>query len=159
MSKIELKNVVFMAREEAEAKYGRSFWSVISISSTNPAALQHGWHSVLRLQFDDIDVADPEFQADKSCVMFNEDHAKQIIEFVTAAKASGQVEGIMVHCLAGISRSAAVAKWIAEQHGLPFSDSYSLYNRHIYRVLRCTQNKLDFGSRDDEGDGSSGFRL
>lgn len=159
MSKIELKNVVFMDREKAESKYGWPELAMISISSGIPAKLQHGWHSVLRLQFDDIDVAEPEFQPAEPYVIFNEDHAKQVIEFVTAAKESGQVEGIMVHCHAGISRSAAVAKWIAEKYGLPFSESYSLYNRHIYRVLRITQNKLDFGSRDDEGDGSSGFRL
>jgi predicted protein tyrosine phosphatase len=46
-----------------------------------------------------------------------------------------KVVGIVVHCHAGISRSGAVAKWIAEQYKLDFNQDYQLFNKHVYRQL------------------------
>ena len=130
MSRLELKNVVFTGRDQAEASAAWAHWAVISISGLNPANLKEGWHSVLRLEFDDIDVEEEPY------ILFNESQAEQISNVVTEAFDSHEVEGILIHCQAGISRSAAVAKWIAERYGLPFPNKYSLYNKHVYRVLR-----------------------
>lgn len=132
MRRLELKNVVFTGRDQAEASPAWPHWAVISISGMNPAVLKDGWHSVLRLEFDDIDVEEEPY------IIFNELHAEQIIDFVTEACDSHEVEGILIHCQAGISRSAAVAKWIAERYELPFPDKYMLFNKHVYRVLRST---------------------
>lgn len=123
--------MTFTGRSQAEALYGRSHWAVISITQPGEKVdLRSGWHSVLRLHFHDID------QPEDPYTLFDESHAKQIIDFVSAVNDSGQVEGILVHCQAGISRSAAVARWIADQCELPFPDGYSLYNKYVYRVLR-----------------------
>jgi len=127
---MELKNVVFTGRDQAEASLGWPHWAVISISGLNPAVLKGGWHSVLRLEFDDVDTPEEPY------IMFSPAHANQIIDFAEAARDSHEVEGILVHCQAGISRSAAVAKWIAEKYGLPYPDKYSLYNKYVYSTLR-----------------------
>jgi predicted protein tyrosine phosphatase len=125
-----LETVIFMGRIEAETELAKPDWVVISLSEwgVEPAKLKEGWHSILRLEFHDID--EPQEPYD----LFNEDQARRIIQFVEAH--AGNSQGILVHCRAGISRSAAVAKWIAEQYGLPFNEQYSLYNKHVYRVLR-----------------------
>lgn len=60
-----LQNVMFASRAEAEARAGWPDWSVISITGLNPAQLKSGWRSILRIEFDDIDVTNPDFQAEE----------------------------------------------------------------------------------------------
>jgi len=148
---MELKNVVFTGRDQAEASIGWPHWAVISITAEKPAALREGWHSILRLEFDDIDMVG-DFDAAAPYILFNDTHANKIIEFAKAVRDSHKVEGILVHCQAGISRSAAVAKWIAEQYQLPFAESYALYNKHVYRVLRNEMLRMDLSESSDKGD-------
>lgn len=124
-----MKRVQFVSKATAESLQGRSDTAVISINGLDPAHLRDGWHSVLRLEFDDVDVAEEPY------ILFNAEHARLIVEFVRECNSNG-VETIIVHCNAGISRSAAVAKWIADQYGLPFPAAYMIYNKHVYRVLR-----------------------
>jgi len=140
MRRLELKNVIFTGRDQAEASVGWSHWAVISISGLNPAVLKEGWHSLLRLEFDDIDVEEEPY------ILFCESQAEKIIDFVEKARDSQKVEGILVHCQAGISRSAAVAKWIAERYQLPFPSKYMLYNKHVYRVLRSAMMRRRLAS-------------
>ncbi len=127
-----LRQVVFMGRIEAEKESSRSNWAVISITEpdTEPAHLKTGWHAVLRQEFHDVDYSD----ASDPYTLFSEHQARELVTFLTKVEAEG-VEGILVHCKAGISRSAAVARWIAFGYGLPFVENYSLYNRHIFRLL------------------------
>lgn len=150
--RMELKNVVFTGRDQAEASIGWPHWAVISITAEQPAALKEGWHSILRLEFDDIDVVG-DFDTPKPYILFNDTHANRIIEFAEAVSESHKVEGILVHCQAGISRSAAVAKWISEKYQLPFAESYALYNKHVYRVLReeMLRRRLDESAQEEEG--------
>ena len=63
---------------------------------------------------------------------------KESVEFVRLV--APNVEGILVHCKAGISRSAAVAKWICERFDLPFSDRYTQFNQHVYTMLVTADN-------------------
>ena len=123
-----MKQVIFKSRKEAEASQPSLEWAVISINGLDPARLQAGWLEVLRVEFDDVDVAE------EPHILFSDYEARQIEQFVARVNDKG-VEGILVHCNAGISRSAAVAKWIAEKHDLPFPAGYMLYNKHVYRVL------------------------
>jgi len=126
-----LKHVIFTSAESACGRPAWSNWAVISItdSGADDARLQLGWDRVLRLSFDDIDHDDGEF------VLFDEHHAQAILEFVQLCDEEN-VEGILVHCKKGISRSAAVAKWICQKHGLSFPVDYAEYNKLIYTVLR-----------------------
>lgn len=119
-------------------------WRVISICEplAPAAALSPTWNAVLHLKFDDIDTPN------ELRTTFSAGHAALILDFVEQASAEN-IDGILVHCHAGISRSAAVAKFIAEQHQLPFPERYSVYNRHVYRLLRCTAWVRSLSGSDD----------
>lgn len=122
------KQVVFFSQANAEAQEAVSNWAVISITTpAEPdAVLKPGWHSVLRLKFEDTD--------DASCAgAFGDGLARTVVDFVRGLE--DPVEGILVHCFAGISRSAAVAKFIADTYKLRFPDTYASYNKLIYRRL------------------------
>lgn len=124
-----IKEVRFVSRREAESIDGFADWAIISISDPfhYPATLKGGWHSVLRLEFSDIE------QESKLKTLFSEKEAREVVDFVRQANAAG-CAGVLVHCKAGVSRSAAIAKWIATQFNLP-NDHYAGYNRHIFAVL------------------------
>lgn len=126
-----LKHVIFTSQESACNRPAWSNWAVISItdSGTNDAPLQIGWQQILRLSFDDIDHGDGEY------LLFDVHHAQSILEFVQLCN-DEKAEGILVHCRQGISRSAAVAKWICQNRGLSFPADYDQFNKHIYTVLR-----------------------
>jgi predicted protein tyrosine phosphatase len=123
-----LKTILFTDKPTAERNAGQPDWAVISITGfAQSASLRDGWLDVLRLEFDDTDDKDTIFA-------FNVLLADQINRFVDKVKERGAA-GILVHCHAGVSRSAAVAKWIARREGLPFNDRYELYNKLVYSVL------------------------
>lgn len=130
---MSLKHVMFCSQKDAEKKASWGDWAVISVTSscTYPANLKNGWWNVLRLEFDDIDIHEDPYQ------MFNEKHAREIIAFVRRCHESGgECTGILVHCTAGISRSAAIVMWISDRYRLPFTLGYSLYNKLVYQILR-----------------------
>ena len=104
---------------------------MISISEplNYPAQLKSGWHGILRLEFHDIE------NENKPQTIFSRQHALDIVAFVHQAHI-GACEGILVHCKAGISRSSAVAKWIAEKYNLPFDRDYNLCNHRVYTTLK-----------------------
>jgi predicted protein tyrosine phosphatase len=130
-----LKTILFCDKPTAERNEGQPDWAVISITGfAQSASLRDGWLDVLRLEFYDTDDKDTIFS-------FNVLQADQINRFVDKVKEQGAA-GILVHCHAGVSRSAAVAKWIARREGLPFNDRYELYNKLVYSVL------WNYGNRD-----------
>jgi protein-tyrosine phosphatase len=88
-----------------------------------------GWHAVHRLEFHDIEVEMPDEPFD----LMSEQQAQDLVKFVHSIVSD--VEGIIVHCRAGISRSATVAKWIAEVYGIKFNYAYDRYNMHVYKLL------------------------
>jgi predicted protein tyrosine phosphatase len=102
--------------------------------------IKEGWYKTLRLVFDDIDHL---FEYDRRpLVIFNEEMAKQIIDFCNEIQLDDKVEGIIVHGAAGVSRSAGIAKFIAEKYNLRFNHNYSLYNKLVYRTLFNLEHKL-----------------
>jgi predicted protein tyrosine phosphatase len=101
----------------------------ITSPSSNPANLKVGWKKLLRLEFDDIE------HEEAPLILFTPEHARQIIEFAALCQ-QASIEGIVVHCRAGISRSAAVARWIADTYALPFPVQYDRHNKHVYAILR-----------------------
>jgi len=126
-----LSTVLFCSRKEIQARPAWPNWAVISVNDTctYPANLKPGWERVLRLTFDDIDAEQEPYQ------LFSAEQGREVIEFVKDFTLSGG-DGILVHCNAGISRSAAIAKWVAERYRLPFPNSYNLYNKHVFNTLR-----------------------
>jgi predicted protein tyrosine phosphatase len=105
-------------------------WAVISITEQGfyTANLQRGWNNILRLKFHDVD------EPTEPWVDFAKEDTRKIIEFVAHVH-GGDAEGIMAHYKAGISRSAAVEKYIAEKHIFPFNHSFAEYNKLVYRIL------------------------
>lgn len=93
------------------------------------------WYKVLYLRFHDIDTTKCSDEWVARSTPFNDEHVQQIKEFLNLVE--NNVDGVWVHCEAGISRSAAVAKYIDLKYDSKvFPDSYSLYNKFIYGKLR-----------------------
>lgn len=118
---------------------------LISVTSPNtrgskPAVLHPCWRDVLRLEFHDIDPNTRSRRKQKDLCFFTVDHAQRIIKFLEQHADAPETE-IWVHCEAGISRSAAIAKFAAQVYSLEFPEAYSLYNRHIFSTLLSTYYK------------------
>lgn len=126
-----LKHVIFTSQQSACSRAAWNNWAVISITDSGVASapLQEGWQAVLRVEFDDI------VQPEEPYKIFDERLARQIIEFVMRCNADN-LEGLLVHCGAGVSRSSAVAKWVAEKYRLGFPDGYEKYNKLVYQILK-----------------------
>lgn len=125
--------VIFVSRSTAETTPGWKDWAIISISEPGfpgEAKLMRGWHSVCRVHFDDVDPAIP---CGEPHQLMNEADALKITQFVR--EVAPHVDGILVHCKAGVSRSAAVAKWISRQFDVPFNHKYERHNKHVYNML------------------------
>ena len=87
---------------------------------------------VLRVAFPDAETASETFA---ESVLFSDEHARRIWDFVLLHRAD--VERIVVHCDAGMSRSPAVAAAIAEKLGLDGSEFLGGRYRPNARVLRA----------------------
>lgn len=101
-----------MCRASVETLSTNRSIAIISITDPHlrPATIPKlpGLRAVLRLTF--WDVADPN-QAD----VFTHEMADQILDFVNAHR--DEVDAFVVHCEAGISRSAGVAEALSEALG------------------------------------------
>lgn len=135
--------VKFRSRKAAETAQPDPAVAVVSI--TNPdgrADLKEGWRAVLRVEFHDIDpekIENAFLRADllRVYIPMQEQQAAEIIRFVDQQVQAG-CSGFLVHCEAGVSRSAAVAKWIVDYYGLVSIDAITkLHNRHVYRLLQA----------------------
>ena len=103
-----------------------SFKVTPNFSRDNPNII-----GVCRVAFDDI------YQDVSGMIAFNADHAKKIIDFID--RNFDQVDCIVFHCYAGISRSAAVAKVVCDYKGIDssFIDKAGIYqpNDYVVRVF------------------------
>jgi predicted protein tyrosine phosphatase len=125
-----IRNVIFVSQAVACGLSPDERLAVVSVTEPGfgPALLQPGWRDVLRLSFHDVDAAVDGY------LIFAEAQADALIDWLTAVE--DRVDGIVVHCVAGISRSAAVAKFVADRYTVVgFDHSYLRYNRLVYRVL------------------------
>ena len=121
-----IREVSFLSQAGAEAMRPLPREGVISITGSGypQARLRRGWSRVLRLVFDDVEK--PIFGA----AHFDKDHAEEILRWLDEVE--GKVDKVFVHCHAGRSRSAAVAKFIAEKYDL--SGGIRVYEEHNSRV-------------------------
>ena len=126
--------VSFVDHATAEGMMPKADWAIISITGFNPYAVNNeadlhpDWAEVLRLEFDDVSIRGDQFHG------ITEEQAAQIIAFLNSVQ--HKVDKVFVHCLAGVSRSAGVAKFIAERYGLEFDHGYGLYNPLVYDTLK-----------------------
>lgn len=125
-----IKGVTFVSREVAEDMMPTTEVGMISLTDPGSrlAALRKGWGAVLKLRFHDID------KQWQNYVMMSVDQARELLEWME--KHEDHLEGIVVHCEQGISRSAAVAKFLRERYELPVDEPDVLFhNKHVYRLL------------------------
>lgn len=130
-----LNKVIFVSRTAAENLSGDwQDWAIISISDPlfpGEAKLQEeSFYEILRVGFHDVL---PDRQYDEPVVIMVHKDARKIVDFVRTV--APEINGIIVHCKAGVSRSAAVAKWICESYGMPFRENYTQFNQHVYELL------------------------
>lgn len=135
--------VIFVPRANAEAIDGWKNWAVISIIDPGQERVKLGksWSFVLRLEFHDLDpIRFPNLvESDSQQGFMSQGQAEEIVRFVSDLPES--VDGILIQCHAGVSRSAAGAKWVAGHFRVPFNKSYDKFNRHVYNLL------IDAGKR------------
>lgn len=125
----------------------RDVWEELEAAAmvpTHPAKLdEHSWADVLRLEFHD---AEPS-ATKKFRIYFSEKQAMEVIEFLSKHAGTG-VKEVFVHCDAGISRSAAIAKFAAQQYGMYFDPKYSVYNKFVFSTLLKVSGQIPRGPED-----------
>ena len=130
-----MRRVLFVSQRQAESMHPPSGAALISITDPHraPANLSTDWAAVLRVAFDDVDAVTFPGQ-DLHLREISADQVAEIAAFVAAVWP--RCKRFVVHCRHGISRSAAVAKAIADASGTWFPPEYSEYNRFVYLALR-----------------------
>lgn len=88
-----------------------------------PLFLEKEYVDVLSMRFDDI----RDLKQAEGCVVFNEQHAEEIRDFVEKNK--NRFLELMVHCDAGVSRSCAVGAAIGDYYGWQYDGA--ILTRHI----------------------------
>lgn len=87
--------------------------------------------SVLTLFFDDIE------KEEAGLKLMDTFQAKQIIEFI---KENSDVDTLLIHCFAGVSRSRAVGAFAGEFLGIPCTESQT-FNNYVYDLLKTVELK------------------
>ena len=128
-----------MSEERACDMRGNAFTGFISIvdpprwveagyGEPREAKLDKKWGDILRLWIHDID------KPWQNYVLFNEAHADQVIDWLKSHEE--EFKAVLVHCAMGISRSAAIARFIAKIYDLDFDEREGMqFNRHVFNTL------------------------
>jgi hypothetical protein len=131
-----LQRVAFVSVYQARKLAGRSDTAVISIHDRHfSPALRAGFADVLTLEFDDHD--DDRDGRDALADKFTPEQAARLRAWVTRIREEDRARGLLVHCNAGISRSAAVAWWVHREFEVPLCTRFPAHhlNRHVLRLL------------------------
>lgn len=137
---------LFMKEEHVEP------YIVISINNTGQVTnlpLGKGLKSILLLEIDDLEKEVP------NCTLMNKTHAREIRKFVDNFK--HKVNHIVIHCTAGVSRSAAVGftleRYLNEDDKHLFESRQYHPNKLIYKLmckeLYLTYNEPKFSALRD----------
>lgn len=133
-----IESVVFLSRPAMQQLQATPDAIVISLSAPNdPACIANGWRSVLQLEFDDLceavmgvpvgSVPDADSEGHLVREFFgalyrlpDSRHAKAIADFLSRHEGGCcDFVSVIVHCDHGISRSAAVAQYVADRYSVP----------------------------------------
>ena len=112
-------------------------YAVISIQDTSGFGIEFRESSyckgVLTLYFDDIEEPCSGYQ------LINAAQAEQIIQFI---KNHQDIDTLLIHCYAGVSRSRAVGVFASELLGIPFSTDRA-FNEYVYSILKDTAKEVE----------------
>jgi predicted protein tyrosine phosphatase len=122
-------SLLVLSRTDAEAYDPSGVEVCISISNpqTDPVPLSEKFQDIIRLVFTDIAGPSP-LPFDR---LFSPDHAEAVVEFVSRWR---HCDRIVVHCVAGQSRSPAVAMGICEVFGWAIGtleQDHPLWNTYV----------------------------
>ena len=126
--------IVVLNRIEAEEFDCPNAWGCISIANTEQDFAEipdENREALLQLAFADITTPQEGYN------LFHDDQAHDILDFITTYW--DEIETLLVHCDAGISRSSAVAAAIARlklNDESEFLESPFEPNPKVYRILR-----------------------
>lgn len=137
MSKYTFKStrleLVFIPLVEAERLVPKQSWALISISdpSVKPCIRYEQWSHSIRLDFEDV-------ASDEDGIVFSEAMAVRLIEFALSLPET--VNLLVIHCIAGVSRSGAVMKFLTkfvfrDCYNFIFDKGYHQYNYTVYKTL------------------------
>lgn len=134
-----LKRVMFVSRNAIENLAGDwSDFALISIYDPSPAAGMINLKAFRRAKSFHFHDVVPEREYEEAVVHMDEAQASDMVAFLHEIESD--VEGVLVNCGAGVSRSAAVAKWTCGSLRIPFNGRYDKYNKHVYKLL-CEAEK------------------
>ena len=126
---------VFMSRSKFVDTVGTSdkiFISIVGEETNYKRPYLNGcWYVGLFLKFDDCENT-------KDGILMTDDDAKQIINFLVDFQNKKTEFELIVHCFAGISRSAAIIKFFEDYISRESNKKYTLYpyyNKFIYSKL------------------------
>jgi len=131
-----IRSVDFISRLKAESLPARNDLAVISITEpeADPAVISCDEDRILRLVFHDVD---PGSETETCWTLFDTAHAEQVLGFVRRVHVDPQEFDLVIHCRAGISRSAALALFAAADTGCDFPRKpfAGLANKHMLTTL------------------------
>jgi predicted protein tyrosine phosphatase len=128
-----IRIVKFFTAERILAIEG-DFPNVGLISITDPdrkLRLRSTWASVLQIRFRNLEDA-----YHRQVAPFTEYYAEQIVKWLRQNE--DRFKGVYVHCVYGLSRSAAVAKFVAEVYNIPLNaEKTRFYDPLTYGLLKA----------------------
>jgi len=129
-----IRSLEYVSLDEAVCFVPTEPTIAISILSPGraPAALHASIDPVLRLYFEDTTAKDGE---NARAGVFSEAHARQVLDFIRTHKATPDPYHLLIHCEAGISRSAAVAVFAASECLLPLTGQFAFLNPWVLSTL------------------------
>ena len=131
-----IQRVAFVSLYQAQKLTGRADTVVISVCDRHyRAKLQSGFADVLDLYFDDYD---PNRDGQRDHVdPFTAELADIARQWVIRHHSNSAALSALVHCYAGLSRSAALAWWINQEFNIPLTTSFTLahLNGHVLHTL------------------------
>lgn len=146
ISRAQFKRINFYPTSENPTKQTHAF---ISIRGTEPDEIQKPrinaplWYKGIMLVFDDVDTTDSKII--RNLQPITQDQCETICNFVQSLHHDELTLNLIVHCYAGVSRSAGVGKWINDTFKLelPNYSNNMLYNRFVYRQLTLCWERLN----------------
>jgi len=134
-----INQVFYASRELAESLVGNPYMAVISITDpgTPEAKLDPMFRHVLRLSFFDALPAD-EYLPAPMPGLFDHLMARHIGDFVEELHSAPFEISMMVHCEYGVSRSAAVALFVAAATGAPLRAREFAYEANDWVINRLS---------------------
>lgn len=132
-------------------------WSLISVTNTKEDSLTGNekirlktilhCNDILQLQFGDFEPGKyyntftDRTEPVPERVLFNKKQAQEVIDFVNILQKKEEQETLVVHCMAGISRSGAIGTFINDILGLDLStflrnNPHTRPNSYVLKTLR-----------------------